>query len=380
MPGMPGAAGDDQISKLMQFVKAQPQPIVCGRLGIQPLSDARRRELLADVNLFDALETVARLQARWDVAYTTTQRPDVVEADFLKLGTGEASRRARKRVVTHRDMLVSPRATAQLQREIIEYASTDEAAPPINLNTLVHMLLSITSEQNMHEEFARDVPTGAEAAKIERVVPKMGLEETHEYAKPLIADEIASSLFNLPLKYEIVLSNSYDLWFTPWAPRSKTTGLGATPAEAFKIATGVDLLDVMRLGARIVKRSTARRQVRFTRDELLAHGAARTAIEYLFANMALPLDDYKVELQGDREKGAIGHQRYTLTRFPFLALDDDTFVMLRHQWALDRLCGGQLYFEAWDSLNSKALRERFKTAMSDAFEQFVGAILHRIFD
>jgi hypothetical protein len=381
MPGMPGAAGDDQISKLMQFVKAQPQPIVCGRLGIQPLSDARRRELLADVNLFDALETVARLQARWDVAYTTTQRPDVVEADFLKLGTGEASRRARKRVVTHRDMLVSPRATAQLQREIIEYASTDEAAPPINLNTLVHMLLSITSEQNMHDgEFARDVPTGAEAAKIERVVPKMGLEETHEYAKPLIADEIASSLFNLPLKYEIVLSNSYDLWFTPWAPRSKTTGLGATPAEAFKIATGVDLLDVMRLGARIVKRSTARRQVRFTRDELLAHGAARTAIEYLFANMALPLDDYKVELQGDREKGAIGHQRYTLTRFPFLALDDDTFVMLRHQWALDRLCGGQLYFEAWDSLNSKALRERFKTAMSDAFEQFVGAILHRIFD
>jgi hypothetical protein len=119
---------------------------------------------------------------------------------------------------------------------------------------------------------------------------------------------------------------------------------------------------------------------RFTRDELLADGAAKTAIEFLFANMALPLADYKVELQGDREKGAIGHQRYTLTRFPFLALDDDTFVMLRHQWALDRLCGGQLYFEAWDSLNSKALRERFKTAMSDAFEQFVGAILHRIFD
>jgi hypothetical protein len=27
-------------------------------------------------------------------------------------------------------------------REIIEFASTDEAAPPIDLNTLVHMLLS----------------------------------------------------------------------------------------------------------------------------------------------------------------------------------------------------------------------------------------------
>jgi hypothetical protein len=78
-------------------------------------------------------------------------------------------------VAAHRDMLVSPRATAQLQREIIEYATADEAAPSIDRNLLVHMLLSITSEQNMRPEFARDVPTGAERAKLERVVPTMGL-------------------------------------------------------------------------------------------------------------------------------------------------------------------------------------------------------------
>jgi hypothetical protein len=96
--------------------------------------------------------------------------------------------------------------------------------------------------------------------------------------------------------------------------------------------------------------------------------------------MALQLDDYKAKLQENRGAGAIGHQRYTLTQFPFLAVDDNTFVMIRHQWALDRLCGGQLYFEAWFNLSSRAIRDRFKTAMSDAFEQFVGAILHRIFD
>jgi hypothetical protein len=96
--------------------------------------------------------------------------------------------------------------------------------------------------------------------------------------------------------------------------------------------------------------------------------------------MALPLDDYKIKLQEDRDAGAIGHQRYTLTQYPFLAVDDNTFVMLRHQWALDRLCGGQLYFEAWANFSSGSLRNRFKLAMSDAFEQFVGAILHRIFD
>ena len=180
-------------------------------------------------------------------------------------------------------------------------------APLVDLDTLVHMLLSITSEQNMESEFAGDVPTAAEVATLQRKLPKMGLEETHEYAKPHIQNEIASSLFNHPLKLEIVLSNTYDLWFAAWAPRSKITGLGATPAEAFKIATGVDLLDVMRLGYRIIQRSTDVHQVRFTRDELLADGATEGAIDVLFANMAKPLNDYKVELQGDRDR--FGTQR-----------------------------------------------------------------------
>jgi hypothetical protein len=371
----------DPISQLMSFMQAQPQLIVCGQFGLKPLTDEERRELLVGINLYDTLETVARVQGQWDVAYTTTQRVDLVEGDFLAGGGTEGMcERVLNRMVIYGDHLISPRATAQLQREIIEYASADEAAPSIDLDTLVHMLLSIASEQNMDPEFAGDVPTAAEVAKLQRELPKMGLEETHEYAKPLIQNEIASSLFNQPLKYEIVLSNTYDLWFTAWSPRSNITGLGATPAEAFKIATGVDLLDVMRLGARIIKRSTDAHQVRLTRDELLADGAAEGAIDLLFANMAKPLDDYKVELQGDRDKGEVGHQRYTLTRFPFLAVDDNTFVMLRHQWALDRLCGGQLYFEAWASFSSGGLRNRFKTAMCDAFEVFAGGILHRIFD
>ena len=172
----------------MQFLGSQPQLIVCGRLGLEPLTDEQRRELLAGVNLFDALETVARLQGRWDVAYTTTQRVNLVEAAFLAVGTGQVCRRARKYVVNNRDFIVSPRASAQLQREIIEYASADEAAPSIDLDMVVHMLLSITSEQNMRPEFAGDVPTDAEVAKLQRELPKMGLEETHDYAKTLIPD------------------------------------------------------------------------------------------------------------------------------------------------------------------------------------------------
>jgi hypothetical protein len=376
-----GASGSgDPISQLMGFFGAQPQLMVCGQIGLGLLTDEERRDLLAGVNLYDALEAVARLQSQWDIAYTTTQRTDLVECDFLAGGTEYVCARAQNRIIIYGDRLISPRATAQLQREIIENASPDQTAPSIELDTLVHMLLSITSEQNTSEEFAGDVPTDAEIAKLQRELPKMSLEETHEYAKSHIQNEIASSLFNQPLKYEIALSNTYELWFRAWSPRSKTTGLGATPAEAFEIGTGVELLDVMRLGTRIIKRSIDTHQVRFTRDQLLADGAAASAIDLLFARMARPLDDYRVELQGDRDRGAIGNQRYTLTRFPFLAIDDDTFVMLRHQWAIDRLCGAQLYFEAWSSFSTGGLRNRFKTAMCDAFEGFVGGILHRIFD
>ena len=70
-----------------------------------------------------------------------------------------------------------------MQREIIEYASADETAAAIDRNTLVHMLLSITTEQNLDPEFAGDVPTQDEIAKLEREMPKMGLEEMLEYAE-----------------------------------------------------------------------------------------------------------------------------------------------------------------------------------------------------
>jgi hypothetical protein len=380
-PGATVGDADSEITKIGQFLNAQPQLIVSGMIGLTPLTEDQRREVLGGMGLWDALEIVAELQGRWDIAYTTVQRVDLVEGDFLQGGgPGGVCERAVNRIVVHGDHLMSPRAIAQLQREIIEYASADSAAAPIDRNSLVRLLLSITSEQNMRPEFASDVPTAAEIAKLQRDMPKMGLDEMLEYLKTIVPDEVASSLFNHPQKYQIVVSNTFDIWFSPWAPRSRTTGLGATPAEAFKIATGVDLLDVMRLGARIIKRSTDAHQVRFTRDELLADGAAEAAIDLLFASMALPLDDYRVELRENRDVGAIGHQRYTFTRYPFLAVDDDTFVMLRHQWAMDRLCGEQLFFEAWANLSSRSLKDRFKTAMGDAFEQFVGGILHRIVD
>ncbi|HME78396.1 MAG TPA: hypothetical protein VKI00_22935, partial [Mycobacterium sp.] len=57
----PGAGGD-VITQLMRFFGKQPQLVVCGQLGLPPLTAQQRRELLAGINLYDALETVAGVQ------------------------------------------------------------------------------------------------------------------------------------------------------------------------------------------------------------------------------------------------------------------------------------------------------------------------------
>jgi hypothetical protein len=139
------------------------------------------------------------------------------------------------------------------------------------------------------------------------------------------------------------------------------------------------LLDLLRLGRRIVERSTGDHQVRFTRDELTADGISDIAIDYLFSYMALRLEGYKEALEADRKAGDIAHQRFTFMQYPFIAVDENTFVMIRHQWAMERLCGSTLYHEARYNLGtqSSALGNRFKNAMNDAFEVFIGGILHR---
>ena len=68
MPPLGNPVTDDLMSHTMSYLTSQPQLIVCGLLGLNPLTDDERRELLASINLYDALETVARLQAQWDLS------------------------------------------------------------------------------------------------------------------------------------------------------------------------------------------------------------------------------------------------------------------------------------------------------------------------
>ena len=336
--------------------------------------------MLSGVDLFDALETIARLQGRWDVAFTTTQRPDIVEAEFLAGGNGEACRAgAQASDAASRSTRLAPRhrpVAAGDHRERVDGRVGGGDRPQ---HAGAHAVVDHVRAEQQRPEFAGDVPTPDEIAKLEREIPKMGLEEMLEYAKKLIPDEVASNLFNMPSKYEMVLSNTYDLWFAPWAEKSKTTGLGATPAEAFQIGTGVELLDLLRLGHRIIKRSTDDHQVRFTRDELIADGVSDAAIDYLVQPHGADARGY----QGGARSGP-GSRRH---RAPAVHLH--AIPVHRRRREHDRHDpppvgdGASMRRDVVPRSvvqprnQSSGLGDRFKNAMNDAFEVFVGGILHR---
>jgi hypothetical protein len=374
------AAAGDLANKIEAMYDKALHLIVCGAVGIKPLSEEARRDLLSKADLYDTLLVLSELNRAFDVAHTRAGDPARVEQTFLA-DARQAWVDCVRRRIDQGHRLVSPRATAQLLREVIEYGSSGSDAATIDKNALVHMLLSVTSEQNMRPEFIGDVPTRRARREQAQKVEKLDLDETIAAAGTIIPDLVATHLFNASPKLEVLLSNTHDMWFRPWPPRTNATGLGATPRECFEIATGVDLLNVIHLGVIIAKQAATQQQVHFRRNQLIELGTPSAAIDLLFDHMALSLNAFQSKFADDRKAGPVGHQRYKLTQYPFLALNNDEFMMLRYGWAIDKLCGNHLFFIAWSRLietQSKSLAERFRSAMNDVFEDVVGEILKRI--
>jgi hypothetical protein len=276
------------------------------------------------------------------------------------------------------DRLAPPQTTVQLMRELLETDHPDDPTEPLDAETLVHLLLSITTEQWTREEFARDVPTKREIEQLSEEIASLNQEETIARMHEFLPDEVATMLFNAPAKKEVVQANTYDTWFTGWPDRVTEPKLGATPAEAFKTATGIDLVELLRLGEIITGRSAG--TVVNTRADLIAAGASEAAVTYLADHMALGQEGFREALAADRARGTISQQRYTLTQFPFLALPDGGLLLVRHQWGAERLFGSLLYWEAYAAISaqSRSLAARFSEAMDHMFEHQVGQILSRI--
>ena len=72
--------------------------------------------------------------------------------------------------------------------------------------------------------------------------------------------------------------------------------------------------------------------------------------------------------------------RYTLQNTPFVRLPNGTFLMLRLQYAVQRMFGELLYLKLHDAIKDAepARASQFKAAMNDIFEHRVGLVLARI--
>jgi len=72
-----------------------------------------------------------------------------------------------------------------------------------------------------------------------------------------------------------------------------------------------------------------------------------------------------------------------MTRFPFLQLDNDTLLLLRYQWGIDRFYGNLLYWSTFADLpgfkmpapKSGSAAEAFSDGMNHVFERSIGDVL-----
>ncbi|QOW01911.1 hypothetical protein RBB84_18610 [Rhodococcus sp. D-6] len=353
--------------------------LVCGNVGLTPLSPDARAELIASVNAHQALTMVAELYSELDIARSTHwQVRPISERVLVDIEAPWASRAFTH--VRQGDHFLTSRGLGQLMREILEHGAFDTTLPPLDTDRLGRLLLSISSEQHSHPEFAGDLPTEQEIQEVVSRTFAMDLDATRIALRELIPDEIASYLYDTTLKLEILQANTYDTWFSPWPIEVNDPLLGQTPADAFASATGVDLRGVLQLG-RIVEAQVRNGALEFTRNALLDKGAEPAAVDLLARSMSLSPAKFQRHMLEDRARGEVGHQRYTMTQFPFVAIDPDTFLLLRYQWGIDRFFGSTLHWETFGSFEAAGHRttaKRFNQAMDFTFEHQVGRVLTRM--
>ncbi len=352
---------------------------------IEPVDETARRAALAGVTGLAAVRELSRLFSRLDFALMIDWSEKRLQADLLRrVGTPWSETLIAR--VNKGDHLLTARSLGQLMREILEYASTEPDAPELTLPTLVHYLLSINTEHHRHPEYSdTGVVTDDDHRKIAQKLSGMSAEDSIAMLRELMPAEVANALADVTLSPILLRAETEDTWFRSWPDKVVHPALGSCPAEAFEAAHGVPLVEVLAVG-KIIDDLARDGVVEFTRLQLLERGGSDVAIELCIREMSRPLDQYRDALAGDRRRGSVHQQRYTMTRFPFLRLDSDTLLLLRYQWGIDRFYGNLLYWSTFAGLPGFKMptpkpgseSEAFSGGMNHVFERSIGDILERL--
>ncbi|QYA99689.1 hypothetical protein I1A62_00225 (plasmid) [Rhodococcus sp. USK10] len=354
-------------------------PVVCADVGIEPLEESERKAVLANFDGEATVRAVAAIQSRLDVATTTNWTQSTVERTLLDEADMPWSAAATAKIRTN-GRLIPSRSVTQLFREALEVSAPNPDVTPIPLAVILQLIVSINTE-HLQGEFSTDGTLDADAiTRISDMTASLNLEQSLAMFRQIMLDEIANLQSNAPLKLETLQADTHNMWFSPWPDRVTDSRLGASPAECFNTANGVELIEVLVLGSIVVERAAVG-ELEYSKTDLITAGASAAAVALLFDHMALPLKEFKKRLAADRRRGEIADQRYVMTQCPFVISDNGNVLLLRYQWAIDRFFGSQLYWQTFFHLgpaDAGSIAEAFSLAMNDMFERAAADVLEGI--
>ncbi len=381
-PSAPRHIAEDR-ALVEEHMKSQPFVLMAADAELAPIEAERRAELLSELDLVGALEMLAKLWSRFDIALLHDQEGPLQTRLLDGIDTQWA--RELKVRVNGGDHLLTPRALGQLVREVLESAATGSEGQPTTSANLVHLLLSIHTEQYRHPFSENALASSATLDRVSAEYGSLNLEQTIAKLRETVPEEIANLLADITLSPHVLRAETEDTWFAKWPDKVTHPDLGATPSEAFERAHEVPLTQWLVLG-KIIEERARKGLVKTTRAELREAGASDIAVNRFLDEMTLSVDEYRIKLRTDRVRGSVHQQRYTLTQYPFVRIDADSVLLLRYQWAIDRFFGSHLYWSTFARLpgyknpapKSKSLAEAFSQGMDHVFERKVGDVLSNI--
>jgi hypothetical protein len=352
---------------------AGPPPLVIASEVLDvPMGTDQRQLIWRKVGVLPALTVVAGLFADLDLAAITDTRSDV-ERTFVNGAVGALQGPLEAQLSRGR-AIFSNVALVQCIKEIVEFAN-ENSEQELSVLDLTRCVLGMNQENDRVD--AGMLARAAEPGNYDAATLKADFLE-------LALDFVAQGLFDHSDTLETLACSVDETWRRGWAPGTEQKVIqdfGAGPADVFAEVVGVDLDDFLALAWFFWNATRNDGQVGFDGGLLAATGLGPKVIDTFLHHCSLSLSELRERLADERmSDAATPWMRYTLQEFPFLRLDDGSVLMLRLQYATQRMFGDLLYLKVHDALkvSDPKRADRFKSAINTIFEHRVGSVLNRI--
>ncbi|WP_167668466.1 hypothetical protein [Mycobacteroides salmoniphilum] len=338
----------------------------------EPMSLEERRIVWRSVGTVPALVKVAGLFAELDLAVLENQRATVERSHVLGI-RGDLKRRLNREIDRGRAIFTNT-SLVQCIKEIIEF-SDEGSSTALSITDLTLCTLGIS-----HDQDTVDADLMARVMHPVQTDLQSMLDDFTEVA----LDWAAQHLFDFPEPFELLAGSADETWRRGWSPRTgagTVQGLGDGPADLFAATYGVDLDDFLAFGWGLWAQVRGGGGVRFDPSILTDSGINGKVIDLFVKTCTVSLGALRGEIVAERTSEITNTwMRYTLQNTPFVQLSDGSFVMLRLQYAVQRVFGDLLALKLHDAVKAvdTGRASRFKAAMNDIFEHRVGEVLARI--